>query len=253
MEIIYIDESGDNGVRHGSSPLYIISGLSIESCQWKQLNLGFIKIKQDIVKDIGTNIEELKGEHIFQHTGDFYNVKLSKGYLKDIYLRIITLLFSNNVKFFVLIKSKEKFLKEKKLDTHTPNKKIIEKLNIEFLEYCWNTYLDSYEEYLINKSLQTGIQQNGLIYYDKNHEKYVRRIVRNFSRKTNATNQIPFSGIIEDPIFVNSKSSFMIQLADIIAYTYSKIYKGKSPKDLFHIDDNHKREFKNRNIIHNPL
>ena len=74
-----------------------------------------------------------------------------------------------------------------------------------------------------------------MIFYDRNQEKHVRALVRKFTRKFNEQTGFPGSGLIEDVIFYDSKSSIFIQLADFTASVSLRLVKGKSEKDTIEV------------------
>lgn len=257
MKLLFIDESGDNGVKRNSldkkdsSKLFILAGLSLESCEWKKIHWKIDDVRRDIKKYHGiNNIEEIKGDHIFRHEGCFYNKSISGSQLKKIYQMHVDLIFNNYIHLFVLVKSKEDFLKKKELkDTNSLTAKRIESLKKEFLEHSLRSYFERYNYYLIQKSLEDGVMHNGLVYYDRNYEKYVRKVVREYSRRRDEKPEYSNAGIIEDPLFPDSKSSLMIQLGDIVATSFKKFYLGYDDKDEFKIDKNIVKEFMNRNMM----
>ncbi|VFM95215.1 MAG: hypothetical protein BECKG1743D_GA0114223_1004111 [Candidatus Kentron sp. G] len=88
-----------------------------------------------------------------------------------------------------------------------------------FTEHVWRSYLSDLEDLLVKKAERTGYPWNAIVYFDANpaHEKHVRKTVREFARKYGTL--FPGAGIIEDVILRDSKTSHLIQLADVLAYS----------------------------------
>ncbi|MFH0774888.1 MAG: DUF3800 domain-containing protein [bacterium] len=210
MEFLFIDESGDNGLSENSTDHYILAGISFEDWQWKENFWKIIEHRRQISQKYGLVIDELKGSEIFSHRGPFFNSALHSNDLKWIYNQTIDLICDNlSLSLFVVVRSKEEF---KRRQTYDRNPIKI------FTQEIWTEYLSMYEEYLIEKSVATKNPHTGLIYFDLNQEKYVRKIVRQFARKFNQQSTYPSAGIIEDVIFRDSKVSYFIQIADIVLH-----------------------------------
>lgn len=147
-----------------------------------------------------------------------------------------------SLSLFVVVRSKEEF---KRRQTYDRNPIKI------FTQEIWTEYLSMYEEYLIEKSVATKNPHTGLIYFDLNQEKYVRKIVRQFARKFNQQSTYPSAGIIEDVIFRDSKVSYFIQIADIVAFSINRIVKRRT-HDVFIIEpmiaEKLKSKIKNRRL-----
>lgn len=228
MEILFIDESGDNGLSKGSTDFYILAGISFEDWRWKENFWKILEYRRQISQRYGLIIDELKGSEIFSHRGPFFNSTLSPHDLKWIYNQSIDLICDKlNLALFVVVKSKKEFR-----NRQIQSRNLIKLFNQE----AWTEYLLMYEEYLTKKSIATKHPQTGLVYFDSNQEKYVRKIVRQFSRKFDQQSEYPPSGIIEDVIFRDSEASYFIQLADIIAFSINRIVSGRGIHDVFTIE-----------------
>jgi Protein of unknown function (DUF3800) len=230
MELLFIDESGDNGLVEGSTEFYILAGISIESSCWKECFWKILDLRRVISQKYGLRIDEIKGSHLFSHRGPFFNSSLNPLDLEWIYNQIIDLICAPLIECFAIVKSKKEF---KKSQFQPKTKNLIRLLD----ERIWREYLTAYETYLLEKTGKTQRPQTALIYFDFNpsQEKHVRQIVREFSRKFDRQARFPSAGIVEDVIFRDSKASYFIQLADILAFSISRIVTGKGEHDVFSI------------------
>ncbi len=231
MELLYIDESGDNGFSPGSSEYFILAGLSIESHDWKNYYWKIKNLKQKISQKYGLTTTEIKGSELFNHRGPFFNSLVSSRCdIAWIYECFVELLCDSLVNLFVAVKSKKQF----KIGIKEENPKRLTKI---FNIRLWTDYLSSYEEYLLEKSRVSDRPQTGLVYFDENpsQQKYIKLIFKKFSMRFNQEWKLPGSGIIENIIFRDSKTSFFIQLADILAYSLNRLVSRRAGQGILEI------------------
>lgn len=228
MEFLYVDESGDNGLQEGSTEYYILAGVAIESNHLRETYWQIIEFRKSITKRYGLEFQEIKGSDLFYHRGSFFNSLLAPSDLEEIHKHIISILCESPIELFASVKSKKEF-KERYNPSANPNAIKV------FTQEIWREFLSNYEEYLFDKSRKNEHPENGLVYFDRNpgQEKYIRKIVREYFHKEP---KFPGAGIVEDPVFVDSHSSYFIQLSDILAFTISRLVCGKGNKDIFAID-----------------
>jgi hypothetical protein len=237
MEFLFIDDSGDNGFSEGSTEFLILAGISVESSYWKEYFWKIKELRQKISQKYGLKFEELKGSDIFTHRGPFFNSLVASP--KDslwIYKQCVELICDDSVNLFVTRQSKKEFEKRQKQTTIKNIKKL-------FDQWIWTEYLQMYDNYLLYKSKQHGKPQTGLIYSDNSgQQKYIRKIVKSFSTRFDNQSELPGAGIVEDVIFRDSKSSYFIQLSDILAFSINKIAIGKRKNDEFEIEPEIKKK-----------
>ncbi len=228
-ELLYMDESGDNGLVEGSTDFYILAGVSIKTRYSKELFWKILDFRKSITKKYGLKFQEIKGSDIFYHRGAFFNSLVAPPDLEKIHSNLIEILCESTVELFATVKSKKEFRQRQ-----FPLTKNSVKL---FSQEIWGEFLSTYESYLINKSRHLKYPQNGLIYFDDNpsQKKYIREIIRERSRKYDLESEFPEAGIVEDVIFRDSQESYFIQLADILAFTVSRIVCGRGKSDVFAI------------------
>ncbi len=230
MELIFVDESGDDGVQASSSPFYILTGAALDDIYWKESFWKLRTFRESILKKYGLKLRtgELKGEDIFQHEGILFNSGLlpsDQRWIGESFLQLVC--DELRIKIFVYVKSKRGFLLRYPNPRHN-----LEKL---FRQEIWREYLSRYEEYLLNKSQETHFPQTAMLFYDKNQEKHVRGLVREFNIKFDEQNRFPGAGLIEDVFFYKSETSLFIQLADFLSSISLRLVQGKSKKDTFEV------------------
>ncbi len=229
MEFLYIDESGDNGLQEGSSEFYILAGLAIESFNLRELYWEIREFRKWINKRYGLEFQEIKGSDIFYHRGPFFNSLVAPSELEEIHKEIVNIICESPINLFASIKSKKEF-KERYNPLSNPNAIKV------FTQEIWRYFLSSYEEHLLDKSRQNEQPENRLVYVDSSNSKqegHIRKIVREYFHKEP---KFPGAGIVEYPVFLDSHSSYFIQLSDILAFTISRLVCGKGNKDIFAID-----------------
>jgi hypothetical protein len=147
-----------------------------------------------------------------------------------IYNQFIDIICDPYINLFVITHSKKEFKKSQ-------NQTTIKNLPKLFSKWIWMEYLSMYNNYLLYKSEKSEKNETGIIYCDTNHgqAKYIREIVKSFSLKFDKSSKLSGAGIVEDVIFLDSKSSYFIQLSDILATTIKKIVTGKLDGDKFEI------------------
>jgi len=226
MELLFIDESGDDGLAEGSSEFYILSGVAVEDIFWKETYWKLRTFREKVTQKFGLLKVELKGEEIFQHEGALFNSGLVPYDQQWICERLVELIADElKVECFISSKSKTSFRHRHTIPMLNPAKI--------FRQEIWSEYLSSYERYLMDKTEKLGHPQTGMIFYDKNHEKYVRSFVRRFTRKFDVKSPFLGAGLIEDVVFYDSRASLFIQLADFLSSFSLRKVRGKSRKDAF--------------------
>lgn len=214
MELLFVDESGDNGFAPGSTPLFVLGGVGIRPENWKEFFWRIVATKEQISRRFGIVIHEIKASDLFTHRGSFFDTRLHLQDTMWIYDRLVDLLCDPAVYLLAGVYSKSDFSKG---EYGISAKHLVRS----FTERVWRDYLGKLEDRLLDRTERAGQPENAIVYYDANpgHEKYIRRVVREFSRKYDEKARFPGAGIVEDVILRDSKTSFLIQLADVLAYS----------------------------------
>lgn len=232
MNILFIDESGDNGLIEGGSEYYVLAGIAVPAQNWKEYFWQIQETRRWIVQQYAVSFQELKGKEILSHKGPFFNSSIKPADLEHVYERILDLLCDAKVELFASAFRKADFLKK----FQSPDFKRLVK---PFIGHSWREFLRTYNQYLIDLAETSGQPQNGIIHFDRDpgQEKIVRQLVREFARVINQESSHPGAGIIEDPVFRDSKESFIIQMADILAYSVYRLVCGPSNYDVIGISE----------------
>jgi len=233
--VLYVDESGDAGFNSPTAH-FILSGLIIPFAQWKPVLDGLVDIRREIRQRFGFPIRlELKGSALFdpryaQNRTAYRsigkrNVRLA---LYRIYMqRLADLCQSTSARTFSIHVDKPAVLQK-----HRTQHDII--------RLAWEKMLNRFDLFL-QKQTTPGF---GIVVPDATENKKVRQTLRRMrhyhpiASRTSASYQAKVSRIIEDPFFSDSRQSYFIQSADMIAHAvyrfiYRQSYRRYQPWEIY--------------------
>jgi hypothetical protein len=241
MNLLFIDESGDYGLIEGGSKYFVLAGVALPAQNWKEYFWQIQEARRWIVQHYAISFQELKGKDIFAHKGPFFNSSIRPLDLERIYERLLDLLCDTKVELFAGVFSKTDFLSK----FQSPD---LQRLVKPFNEHSWREFLRAYDQYLVDLAESSDQPQNGIVYFDRDpgQEKTVRKVVREFARAISKDSSHPSAGIIEDPILRDSKESFIIQMADILAYSVYRLVSGPNNYDVIKIGEESSVRLKQR-------
>ncbi len=200
----YVDESGDSGHNTAVTTHFVVAGFFLREGSWA---VYLDKIKHfRAALSAAYNFrmrDELHARDIWMARGDSKN----RG---DSYAQRYRMF--RDVAFFLRQSS------EISIIAVSVNKLQPRLSGVNIREYAWKLLIQRFENYLLDKGT------NGIVFADEGEDK----LVRGQLRRMRAYNPIPskFGGyyqqkivrILEDPVFRESKHSYFIQLADMVAY-----------------------------------
>lgn len=199
-EFAYIDESGDTG-REGSKT-YTLGCVMVPMAEWTNAIDYLVNLRRNLKSEYGLRMStEVKANHLVGVKKTYTDLGLGDGQVRDIYRRHIdsTVGISSGVGAVVVHKSE------------------IRKPEIDVFHTAW--------EYLFTR-LRKRAEDNGqpiMIVHDEGEADRVRKHLRKFRR---ANWQGGTYGearmLVEDPVARNSQHSYLIQLADLVAYAASR-------------------------------
>jgi len=201
---LYADESGDSGHDTTVTTHFVLAGLIVAEGAW----LSFLRRIKEFRKQLRAAYrlrvrDELRARDIWKSAGDLEALRLSYAQRRRL-LRETGVFLRESSEVSIIPVSVQK--SQPKLVT------------VDIREYAWKLLIQRFENFLLAK------RADGLIFSDRGEEKVIRRQLR----KMRVYNPIPskFAGfytqnvahVLEDPIFRESKHSYIIQLADVVAY-----------------------------------
>lgn len=212
MYLLYADESGNTGTDYDNhqQKIFTLAGISIADRDWYDLNNAIQHKKQLISEDLINY--EIHANDIFQSSKnpakgfDFRKNTLS--FNLSILEQLVDLIVNFQLPIFCVVIHKQNF---KKFINKTHGNSI----KIDPYLYAFSFLSIEYNNYLIEK------KNNGMILLDENNNitdslenLYSKLIVDNFESNTN--------NIIENALFLESRKSNFIQLADICNFYINK-------------------------------
>ncbi|HAK75459.1 MAG TPA: hypothetical protein DCM71_00760 [Runella sp.] len=214
MQIMYVDESGDNGCSKYGSQHYILSGIVVSEDDWQE-SLNRMKAFRKHLKDTyGLLIRtELHAAELIRvgKIEEYKKIHKSQriNILKE-FVRQIPIIFNNAVIINIVL-NKNNFPKE-----------------TNFQELAWARLIQRFDTYL--KKMHKG---RGIIVSDDCQDANIRKLLRKM-RVYNPTPShyegfynVPVDNIIEDIFMRSSQHSMFIQAADFVAHT---LYRKEFPK-----------------------
>ena len=213
--LVYIDESGDSGLKEDSSKTYTLGCVMVEASHWGNALEALKNHRRGLKNSFGIQLRrEIKSNFLMRGSGDLTTFNLSpsqRSWIFRSYIRMI---------------ARQEYMVCFSVVVHKEGAQS----NSEVIEKAWTTLLQRLER----TSHALG-QRPVLIIHDSGENEVIRRILR-WSRVRLSAGQmygkhnfrVPFETLIEDAIPRDSKDSYFIQLADIVAYTaFRRIYPGK--------------------------
>lgn len=203
---MYVDESGDPGMREGASAHYILTGLIIHHTAWQESLHRLRQFRKQIQQASGLDV------HTEIHATDLLRIKKQETYKmigKKQRINILAAYASCLTEIFPT-----GFL----ITVHL-NKSLCEK-DQNISELAWQQLLVKYHTFLQQQ------EERGMIIADEGNETALRYLLRNLRKQTE------LHRVIEDFSHRSSKASYFIQTVDVIAFLlFKKLYpKGAAKK-----------------------
>jgi len=202
MHLLYCDESGTT-----SDPKqlhYLFAGLSVfeRQCYWISNELDRIA---SIFNPADPHSIEFHGSHIWGGKGIWRNVPY--GFRINLIKDLIDVLVKSNVsnRVFICVVNKQKI---------SPR---------DAVEFTFEQLASRFDQYLL-RLYRSGDVQRGLIVFDKStYEGTIQNLATDF--RTLGHTWGVLRNLSEVPLFLDSKASRLIQMADIISYSAFRYYE----------------------------
>lgn len=214
MWLAYIDETGDPGSldKQGASACY---GLGCVLLHVKDWPAGYDKIVQfrRLLRDrLGVNVRwELKANYLIRNSGPLRALKLTPQDRRWIYREHLRLLDEINAWAFAVVVDKAELASRNKSD--------------DYFHIAWETLMQRLERTL--REWDEPI----MIIHDEGENDAIRKEARKARKYLTAGKKfgsgqfrMSFPQLIDDPIPRNSQHSYMLQLADLVAYSGWRAY-----------------------------
>jgi hypothetical protein len=201
---LYADESGDSGHDTSVTTHFVLVGFILAEAMWLSFLHRIKEFRKKLRETYGVRLrDELRARDILKTAGDFERLGLCYARRCRL-LREIAVFVRESPEILIIPVSVDR--SQRRL------------LTVDIREYAWKLLIQRFENFLVEHGA------DGLIFSDQGEEK----MIRDQLRKMRVYNPIPskFGGfytqsvahVLEDPVFRESKHSYFIQLADVVAY-----------------------------------
>lgn len=213
-QIVYFDESGDDGVKERSSDIFILSSLYMKSEDW-QNNYDIIKAcRKHMYREFGFHIsEELHTKHLLTDKKPYRDYKWSPETRYEIIATFCNCINKLSAKSVNVIIDKEAIKNSDYLvldNALTYNIQRIE--NDSYKSGCWNYIM---------------ITDRGRVGVMRKKARAIRTYNPIPSQYTLDHTNIPISGMIGDILEKDSNESYFIQVCDYISYIVCLYYNNQ--------------------------
>jgi hypothetical protein len=210
MYLMYVDESGDPGLKGSPTRYFILTGLVIHELHWRKVLDALIAFRQKMRSSFGLKLrEEIHAAKLITSPGALVRIKRHdrlvilrafSDHLADLpYINIINVVVDKNDK----------------------------NAGYEVFEMAWKVLIQRFENTLKhgNFKYQSNPDDQGLLFPDATSNKRLQMLLRSMRNYNPIPNRIgagyrnmSLTRIIDDPNFRNSSHSYFIQAADLAAY-----------------------------------
>ncbi len=210
MYLLYADESGDIGRRHGSTRYLALSGFVVHELRWHQTLQAIVEFRRTLRRRYGLKLrEEIHASNFIHKPADLRRIpkSLRLRLLRDV-LDFEATLPDINIINILLDKDGKPPLDD-------------------FFENAWRALVQRFENTISHRNFPgpQNPQDLGLLIVDQTQEKKLRDLTRRMriynpipSRFGTGYLQLPITTLVEDAVHRNSLHSYFIQLCDVNAY-----------------------------------
>jgi hypothetical protein len=218
MYFIYADESGDSGRSAGGTPFFVISGLIIHESYWNETFARFLDLRRNLSRryHVPQRIA-LHATDIVNGNGDFRHslYGLSKADRFNLYRDVLEFLAQ-----VTEIRVLNVFIRKDQIPADWDGK---------IFEWAWTLFIQRFHNTIDKNGVLATDNDYGLLISDRTQDDRLRHLMR----MMRAFNLVPHLGqagnrrilvtrILDDPVPRNSRHSYWVQMADMIAYALAR-------------------------------
>lgn len=211
MLFAYVDETGDTGDtgKRGSSACYSLGCLLISADSWIEATGAMVEYRRKLKRLYGIPVRaELKANILIRNSGRLRDLGIEPRVRKQIFRDHLRTVHSFDGEAFAVVVDKER------------------RPDDDWAALAWDTLLQRLER----RATKASPRETVMLIHDNGENLAVRKIARKARVRLTAgsayghgrfVHQLP---LIEDPIPRDSESSYLLQLADMIAYAGWRTY-----------------------------
>lgn len=218
MYFMYVDESGDTGLSGSPTRYFTLSGLVVHELRWNEYLEKLIDFRKRMRNSFGLLMrEEIHSAHLINKPKDLVRIK------RNDRLTIIRS-FINEVAAFqdvsiinIVVDKSDK------------------PLTYDVMGKAWEALIQRFSNTISHRNFPGPVNsdERGMIIPDNTDAKKIQQLLRRMRRFNPVPNQSVFGSgyrnltignLVEDPFFKDSRDSYLIQAADVVAFAlYQKL------------------------------
>lgn len=213
----YVDETGDTGptTKNGASACYGLGCVLVKAEQWAETYDAIVGFRRMLRDRLGVNVRwELKANYLIRRSGPLRETKLTPQDRRWIYREHLRLLAPLGVQAFGVVIDKQ--------DSGVSGDAC--------LEMAWTTLIQRLERFSTRHPQHPGTPV--MIIHDEGEDDAIRKHARRARRYLTAGKrygggghfQMAFPQLIDDPVPRSSQTSYLLQMADLVAYSAWRAY-----------------------------
>lgn len=207
MKICYYDESGDDGFPSYSSPLFVLCGIYFDHLDWKDLHEKIVNLRKELKTDFNFPVKiELHTKQFLLDKDPYRNLDFSSSDRIDVITRFCEFIGSLDVKIINILINKTVI---KKQDYDVMNTSL--KYSVQRIENDIDPKNNPDIKFMI-------ITDEGRVGKMRKTTRAIQRVNYIPSRFAATPLKKEIESLIEDPLPKDSKESYFIQMADLVAY-----------------------------------
>lgn len=233
MYLMYVDESGDSGLVDSPTRYFILSGLVLHELRWNQALDQLIAFRQRMRNSFGLLMrEEIHSAHFINKPGALVRIPRNNR------LTIVRA-FLNEVAALPEISVINVIVDKRGKEDGYP-----------VMEKAWEALIQRFSNTIKHRNFPgpANPDERGMIIPDNTDVKVVQGLMRKVRKYNPVPNQSRFgagyrnmtiTNMVEDPYFKDSRHSYFIQAADVVAFSLyqrtapSSYIKKKSAQNYF--------------------
>ncbi len=218
MYFIYADESGDSGRGVGGTPFFVISGLIIHESYWNETFGRFLELRRNLARRY--HIPQRVAFHatdIVNGSGDFRRAltDLSKADRLNLYKDVLEFL-SQTTEIHVL----NVFIRKDQIPADWEGR---------VFDWAWTLFIQRFHNTINTGGVLGSDNDFGMLITDRTQDdrlRHIMRLMRAFNFVPNlgqsGNRRILVTRLLDDPVPRNSRHSYWIQMADMIAFALAR-------------------------------
>lgn len=231
MYIMYVDESGDVGLVNSPTNYFVLSGLVIHELRWADYLNQLVEFRQRMRDSFGIKLrEEIHAAHFFSKPKELARIPKHE---RLAIIRHFTREISSMEDFNIINIVVDKQNKDNDYDV---------------FENAWRALFQRFENTIRHRNFQgpSNPDDKGIIIPDNTDNKKLKRLLRRLRRFNPVPNQPEYGFgyrdlrlrfLIEDPNFRDSRDSYFVQAADLVAFL---LYQYTDPSNYIRRKHAHK-------------